>query len=149
MTPEDSGLDIQVTVLGLWNVPEGLLERGCRAALEGEGVAEGEISLTFLEDSSIREMNQTYLGKDRPTDVIAFSLHDGGDPPLGDVYVGYDQAVRQADALGLPLEEELLRLAIHGTLHVLGYTHPEGEGREESPMFRLQEGYLARALASG
>ncbi|MFC1660220.1 rRNA maturation RNase YbeY [Gemmatimonadota bacterium] len=141
-------ISVLINAEGDWSVPESLLEEGLKRLLREEGYSDGEISLTFLGDSAIRAMNEEYLGKDQPTDVIAFSLHDAGDPPFGDVYVGYNQASRQAGGLGVPLEEELLRLAIHGTLHVLGHTHPEGEGREESPMYRLQEHHLARALSS-
>jgi probable rRNA maturation factor len=65
---------------------------------------------------------------------------------LGDIYVGYDQATRQAEEAGVPLPEELARLAIHGTLHVLGHDHPEGPERLESAMFRLQEQLVRRVM---
>lgn len=125
-----------------------LLDDAVRATLAEEGVEAGEISLTLLEDAPIRAMNRHYLSKDRPTDVIAFAMHEEGGPPLGDVYVGLDQARRQAGELGIPLEEELMRLAVHGTLHVLGHDHPEGEGREDSPMFILQEALVRRLAES-
>jgi probable rRNA maturation factor len=112
---------------------------------------EGELSLTFIEDDAIRALNLQYFGRDNPTDVIAFHLNDPGEPILGDVYVGYEQARRQAADASVPLAEELTRLAIHGALHVLGYLHPEGEERLQSEMFRRQEEILARVLgeASG
>jgi probable rRNA maturation factor len=53
--------------------------------------------------------------------------------------VGFEQATRQAGELGVPIDEELVRLAIHGTLHVLGHDHPEDDERERSSMFVLQE----------
>ena len=115
-----------------------LLERAIRHTLEDERRADAEISLALLADAEMRDLNLRYLGKDMPTDVLAFSLGDGDDV-LGDVYVGLDQATRQAAELGIPLEEELVRLAVHGTLHVLGHDHPEGLEREQSPMFRAQE----------
>ena len=99
----------------------------------------------FLDDEGIRELNRAYLGKDSITDVLAFSLGDEG-VVLGDVYVGVPQARRQAQEYGVPVAEELLRLAIHGTLHVLGHKHPEGEDRQESEMFRTQEELLSRVL---
>ena len=149
MSPtEGSGLVVQVSQTGDWVLPEGLLEVCVREVGAREETRGGEISLTFLGDEEIQALNQEYLGKDRPTDVIAFALHDPGEPPLGDVYVGYPQAQRQARELGVGLEEELLRLAIHGTLHVLGYDHPEGEDRSRSEMFRLQEEILDQALSS-
>ena len=115
------------------------VERAVRETLSSEGIAEGEISVTFLSDARIQELNQQYLDHDLPTDVLSFALHDEGEPILGDVYIGADHALRQASELRLPLEEEVARLAIHGALHVLGYQHPEGEEREGSELFRRQE----------
>ena len=126
-------------------VPVRDLERAVRATLASEHVHEGEISLTLLADAEIRELNRTYLNRDRPTDVIAFALAAEG-APLGDVYVGYEQAVRQAREAEVPLNEELVRLAVHGTLHVLGHEHPEGAEREASEMFRRQEELVRRLL---
>ena len=146
--PEDS-LDVVVNSLGPWAVPEALLAAGCRTALLSDGVAEGEVSVTLLDDEGIRKLHRDYLDKDRPTDVLAFALQGPGEPILGDVYLGFNQAVRQASELGIPLEEELLRLAIHGTLHVLGYRHPEGDDRSGSEMYLRQEELVTRVLASG
>jgi probable rRNA maturation factor len=110
-----------------------------------EGGPSGEISVTLLDDEGIRDINRRYLDRDRPTDVIAFSL---GEAPtvLGDVYIGFDQACRQAAEAGVSLEEELVRLAVHGTLHVLGHDHPEGDDRVTSPMFVLQERLVSELL---
>lgn len=140
---------VQVNQLGDWSIPTSFLEKGVREVLGAEGVGEGELSLTFMNDEEIQALNQEYLGKDQPTDVIAFALQEAGDPLMGDVYVGYEQAQRQAEELGVGLLEELLRLAIHGTLHVLGHGHPEGPERMESPMFRRQEELLAVILSDG
>ncbi len=114
-----------------------------------EGVSEAEISVTFLDDVGIQDLNLRFLGRDRPTDVISFHLHEEGEPPLGDVYVGLDRARGQAERLGVNEEEEFLRLAIHGTLHVLGYDHPEGKERVGSPMFVRQEELVKKALNDG
>ena len=67
---------------------------------------------------------------------------------MGDVYVGADQALRQAGEYGVPVAEELVRLTIHGTLHVLGHDHPEGPERVGSPMFRLQESLVGQLMDS-
>ena len=122
------------------------LERAVRHTLASQGVGAAEISLTLLDDAEIRALNKSFLGHDRPTDVLAFSLGPGP-ALLGDVYVGAEQARRQADELGISLAEELVRLAVHGTLHVAGHDHPEGEERERSPMFALQEA-LVREIRS-
>ena len=142
MTAEGPEIEVQINSVGSWSVPEALLEKGCRSVLIEEGVRAGEVSITLLDDKGIQELNQEYFGRDWPTDVIAFTLQSPGDPVLGDVYVGFEQARRQASELLIPLDEELLRLVIHGTLHVLGYEHPEGEGRLESEMFLKQERIL-------
>lgn len=129
-------------------LPEGLLERAVRLTLREEGHEEGEVSVTFLSDAAIRQMNERWLGHDEPTDVLAFALHEPGHAPLGDVYVGFEAAGRQATSEGVALEEELARLVIHGTLHVLGYDHPKGGSRERlrSAHFRRQEALLAQLL---
>jgi probable rRNA maturation factor len=106
----------------------------------------GEVSLTLVDDDAIRSINREYLGKDRATDVIAFSLGEGG-RLLGDVYVGVEQALRQAAELRVDPAEELVRLAVHGTLHVLGHDHPDGRDRSLSPMFELQERLVREILA--
>jgi len=125
---------------------ERLLGRAARAALAAEGVTRAELSLALLSDAAIAELNQRYLGRRGPTDVIAFPLYEGDEPPVGDVYIGYEQALRQAAALGVPEAEELARLAIHGTLHVLGYDHPEGAGRVRSRMWKTQERILREVI---
>ncbi len=125
----------------------GALEEAVRLTVSEEGGALSELSLTLLDDEEIRELNHRYLGHDRPTDVIAFAL---GEPPdlVGDVYLGVEQARRQAREHGVELLHELRRLAIHGTLHVLGHDHPNGDERWGSPMFVLQERIL-EALERG
>jgi probable rRNA maturation factor len=117
------------------------------AAGEGEAPASAEISVALVDDSSIAVLNEKFLENEGPTDVLAFSLGDAVDV-VGDVYVGFEQASRQAAELGVSLAEELVRLAIHGTLHVLGHDHPEGDEREESPMFTLQERLVREAMGA-
>jgi probable rRNA maturation factor len=89
-------------------------------------------------------LNREYLGHEGPTDVISFPLEDPGDRVVGDIYIGVDQAARQAEDLGVTAREETVRLALHGLLHVLGWDHPEDGGREESEMFRRQEELVGR-----
>jgi len=134
---------------GSWNVPEHLLAKGCRTVLESEGIRGGEISITLLDDEGILVLNQEYFGEDSPTDVIAFALYESGEPVLGDIYLGFEQAKRQASELDVPLYEELLRLVIHGTLHVLGHEHSDGANRVQSEMFLKQEELLRSVLEPG
>ena len=123
------------------DAPVALIEEAVRLTLAAAGRPDVEVSVALLGDDDIRELNRRYLGKDSATDVIAFTLGEASEI-VGDVYIGVAQARRQADELGVPIHEELVRLAIHGVLHVLEHDHPEGPEREESPMFELQERLL-------
>ncbi len=123
---------------------EWLLERAIRATADARGIDAGEVSLTLVDDAAIADLNRRFLGHEGPTDVLSFALFDQGEPPVGDVYIGFLQAERQAAENGIPLEQELARLAVHGTLHILGEDHPEDEEeRTESDMWQLQERIVA------
>ena len=124
-----------------------LLERAVQAVLVAEAVDQAAISLTLVGDDQIANLNAQYLKHEGPTDVLSFPLFAQGEMPVGDIYVGYDQARRQAAELAVPLSTELARLAIHGTLHVLGYDHPEQDAREGSEMWQRQETILQQVLA--
>jgi len=108
--------------------------------------SEGEASIVFVSDERIRELNRTYRGTDRATDVLTFSLH--GDSlsrgVLGDVVISLETASRRAKRRGVPLEEEVLRLLVHGLLHLAGYTH---DGREDGARMRkLEREFLAEHM---
>lgn len=137
-------MEIYVNVGAHGDAPRARLEVAVRHTLASESRS-GEISLTLVDDAEIARLNREYLGRDSATDVIAFSLGED-DAPLGDIYVCVDQAKRQAKQHGVSLDEELVRLAVHGTLHVLGHDHPEGSDRLASPMFQVQERLVKEVL---
>jgi probable rRNA maturation factor len=143
------GVDVEVSVGEGVDSPvdPSRVEAAVRHVLRAEGIPVAEISVALVSDAEITALNEDYLHHQGPTDVISFALHDEGQPPLGDVYVGVDQAVRQAAEFGATPADEVLRLAVHGTLHVLGWDHPEGAGRTESEMFVRQE-ELLKSLSS-
>ena len=99
------------------------------------------IELTLLDATTMRRLNRRATGRRGLTDVIAFTLPQPDGTTLGDVYVCPEAARRQPHPA-----TELIRLAVHGTLHVLGYDHPEGPGRMRSTMWRRQERYLRRLV---
>ena len=140
-------MNVQVNTNGFEDAPLKLLRCAVERVLRG-AVDQAEVSLTLVSDEEITSLNREYLGKDCPTDVIAFNLGDEH-VPLGDVYVCVSQAERQAVELNVSVKEELTRLAIHGALHVMGEDHPDGLDRLESPMFVLQERLLSEVLAGG
>lgn len=139
--------DIEIGPSGL--VPdEELLRRAVTAALQDHGAEVAEISVTLLDDAAILALNREHLDHDWPTDVLSFALWEAGEPVLGDVYIGVEQAGRQAIEAEVSLTEELVRLVVHGTLHVLGHDHPdEGDARAASPMYRLQERLVQDVLS--
>jgi probable rRNA maturation factor len=126
-----------------------MLPHAARTALQTLSVDEAEVSVALQDDAAISALNKEYLSHDGPTDVISFALYDAGEPPLGDVYIGFEQALRQAESLGVAPEQELMRLAVHGVLHVMGYDHPDGEERLQSDMWALQERIMSELEENG
>jgi probable rRNA maturation factor len=123
------------------------------------GRGDCEVEVTLSGDTEMERLNFDHMGDRSPTDVLAFPLHewsvdgrhshladdDGFAPPgatlLGDVVVDVDQAVRQASAGDWSVAEEIVLLAIHGTLHLLGHDHAEMD--EEEVMRSLEHDVLA------
>jgi probable rRNA maturation factor len=147
VTHRPEGVAIHLNAPGGHDLPRGLLRSALELLLDEEGVRDGELSVTFLRDGPMRKMNRDWLGHDRVTDVLAFALHGPGEPLVGDVYVGVEEAERQAREHGVARDEELARLALHGALHVLGYDHPDDpEERAGAEQYRRQEEVLRRVL---
>ena len=102
-----------------------------------------EISITLTDNETIKNINREWRGKDSPTDVLSFPL-DIDFPlgykyrPLGDVVISLPFAKKQSEEIGLSYREEILRLLIHGILHLLGYDHEKSE-EEAKKMFSIQE----------
>lgn len=121
-----------------------------RAVLEAEGVRNALISVAFLDRRAMAALNRKHLRRRGPTDVIAFGLTraDPRMPVIGDIYIAPEIAREQASEHGVGVREEITRLAVHGTLHVLGHDHPEGASRMVSAMWRRQEALLPAALAA-
>lgn len=113
--------------------------------LRGEGIA-AHIAVSFLGKHAMRRLNRQHLDHDWPTDVISFALPQPGGTVAGDIYICRYMAAREARSRGIRVREELIRLVVHGTLHVIGHVHDEGEARSRSPMWTLQERYV-RALS--
>jgi probable rRNA maturation factor len=142
MTGAGAPVRLHLNRLGEWEELRGageLMRRAGRRALEAAGEAgPAEISLTCLPAGEMARLNREWLEREGPTDVIAFPL-EGGDGILGDVYLCPEVALRSAREAGVDPREEMVRLAVHGVLHVLGHDHPEDDDRWASPMYRLQE----------
>ena len=118
-----------------------------RSALRSEGIENALVSITFLDRGGIARLNTKHLGHRGATDVISFGFARATerDPVIGDVYICPDVGRANAKSRRAPVREEIARLVVHGVLHVLGHDHPDGDDREESTMWRLQERLVRRA----
>ena len=102
-----------------------------------------EISILFCSTEFIKKLNNTYRGRDEPTDVLSFSQYEGnghGRGPAGDVVIALDSVAENARVFGVPVEEEIERVIIHGILHLLGWNHADDSPNQE--MLKLQEKIL-------
>ncbi len=130
---------------------ERLIESCTRAALEEEGIEDdAEVSVTFVDNETIRALNSEHRGIDRVTDVLSFPmLSDEGfevDPDtdaiiLGDIVISLERAQEQAQEYGHSFRREVAFLITHSLFHLLGYDHVNGED-EEREMFGKQEKVL-------
>lgn len=96
--------------------------------LEKLGETDCELSLLLTDDAEIQALNRAYRDLDKATDVLSFpqdedAVNESGDTLLGDVVISVETAARQAEEHHLSFNEELILLAIHGILHLLGYDH--------------------------
>ncbi|MET3543654.1 MULTISPECIES: rRNA maturation RNase YbeY [Paenibacillus] len=137
------------------------LEVILQKAGEAEGVEDGEVALTFVDDKQIHELNLEYRGIDRPTDVLSFAMNESLDEELdivyeleedeelhdmpevlGDIIISLDRAKAQSEEYGHSMEREIGFLFVHGFLHLLGYDHQDAES--EAEMMGKQEAVLAQ-----
>ncbi len=120
-------------------IPTGLrmlVRRCCNAVLRMEKFNDpAEISVTFVNNEQIHELNKQYRNKDVPTDVLSFPMGENGvydtnystgAKILGDIVISMEKAVEQADRYGHSLEREVGYLSAHSMLHLLGYDHENG-----------------------
>ena len=117
------------------------LVAGLNAAARLHGLTEQtEVDITIVDDEEIHRLNREYRDVDRPTDVLSFALDEGGedepellDAPeehlLGDIIISVETAQRQGEEFGHGLTREVVYLAVHGLLHLLGYDHMTEEDK--------------------
>ena len=107
-----------------------------------------EVSVTICNDEYIHKLNKEYRGKDKATDVLSFPILEFDTPEvmtlLGDIIISVDTALKQAEEYGNTLERELCFLAVHSSLHLLGYDHEISE-EEEKYMISKQKEILSKA----
>ncbi|EKN64245.1 rRNA maturation RNase YbeY [Schinkia azotoformans] len=128
------------------------IEKLLQFAAEKEGInSDAELSVTFVNNEEIQEINRTYRMKDQPTDVISFAMEEMGEGEiaitgenlptiLGDIIISIPRTIEQANEYNHSFMRELGFLSIHGFLHLLGYDHMEKE--DEQIMFAKQKELL-------
>lgn len=132
-----------------------LINRVVKATLENENFKkDAEVSVSFVDNETIHKLNLEYRGKDKPTDVLSFPMTDGdeedddidlstGAVMLGDIIISAEKAMEQANEYGHGIEREICFLAVHSTLHLLGYDHETSED-DEKYMNQTQEAILQK-----
>lgn len=112
--------------------------------------ADKEVSLSFVSDETIQQLNNQYRNNNKPTDVLSFSLQEGefgniNPDILGDIVISADTAMADAAKNGLSPEQEINFLIIHGLLHLLGYEH-ENTSKEEKKKMQAKQRKLFSLL---
>ena len=114
-----------------------------RTVLDGEGLADAEISLAFVDNLTIHRLNKRFLDHDEPTDVLSFPLSEPNARRLsGELVVGAEVALAQAQARGHDVQAELALYVIHGLLHLCG--HDDHDAAGAARMRERERHYLAQ-----
>lgn len=110
-----------------------LIHQAIVACYKMEDVPEAyEVSISFVLNEEIRELNRMYRGKDEPTDVLSFPMEGPVDSPeklLGDIVISVEKLYQQAEEYGHGIDRELVYLVVHSTLHLTGYDHLQEEDK--------------------
>lgn len=121
----------------------GLVEAAVRETFRAaRRIPKGEVAVRFVSDNDIRSLNRLYRGINKPTDVLSFSAEPPAD--WGDVIIAAAYAKKEAALRGISMTEELVRLVVHGVLHLMGYDH--ALKKEGARMLSLQEKVVAKFL---
>jgi probable rRNA maturation factor len=148
-------INVEVAVAGVLDEHVVVIEQAIGAALERFNAADAEVSVVLCDDAEIHALNKEWRGVDAPTDVLSFPMEeDLADEPgrelavdeprlLGDIVISLPRAQEQAMEYGHSLQRELAFLAVHGTLHLLGFDHQDDDEQLE---MRQQEEAVLSAL---
>ena len=123
----------------------------CQRILKLQGKHNWELSILCTDDKTIRQLNKKYRGVDKATDVLSFSQFEGLSFPvhdheehiaIGDIVISVDTVMNNSRHVGIPFQEELMRVLVHGVLHLQGLDHNEEDA--EDSMITLQESILGQ-----
>lgn len=152
ISPNQVTIHLQVDCAFVRRIRRTRLSQAVRAALDCGGEKRSvELTVVITDDIRVKELNRTFREVDAPTDVLSFGFADADQPfpscfgantYLGDIVISYPRAEEQAAAYGHTTDDELVLLAVHGALHMLGYDHKQPA--EQEKMWRAQGAALAR-----
>jgi probable rRNA maturation factor len=117
-----------------------------------------EVSVKFTQDAEVQGLNASYRGKDKPTNVLSFPMFeadllqqlvraDAGEVLLGDIVLAHGVCAREAEEKGVRVRDHAAHLVVHGTLHLLGYDHEEGDEEAEAMERTEREALAALGVA--
>lgn len=145
-----SGPRVQIQAAKPWRgVRRSALATAARATFaHAAPLVRGDVTIVLTTDLAIRKLNRDFRGKDQATDVLSFDIGSGLDAgePFGDIVISVETARRQAREYDAPLQTEMVRLLVHGALHLCGYDHHER--REAARMHGLTRRLVSRLTAS-
>jgi len=146
---------VSINNLTSYQINEDLLKQVVEEVLKTEH-QKGEISLAFIGPARMRKLNRMYRKKNRVTDVLSFPEREvkfkefaiegiEKSPSLGEIVICLREVKKSAKRANIPFEQQLLRVLIHGVLHLIGYDHEKSK-EEAEKMREKQENYLKRFL---
>ena len=102
-----------------------------RAAAAALGTVTGDVVVLLTDDAAVQDLNASFRGKDRPTNVLSFPAPENAAPHLGDIVLAYGVCATEAEAQGKSLPDHLSHLVVHGVLHLLGRDHEDEAEADE------------------
>jgi probable rRNA maturation factor len=127
---------------------EKIIDNSVQLTAEKIKKIKGLVEISVVSKSKIKKLNKVYRGKDSVTDVLSFSMQEGGSvkgPFFGEIYICYDQIVKQAGEFGESVKSEFVRMLVHGLLHISGFDHIVA--KEAKKMFSIQEKLVEKIIS--
>lgn len=135
-------IEIEIINKGKYPIDKKMFLRAAQRLAKADKKLRGRVEAVIIDNRLMRKMNKEWRGMDRTTDVLSFAWTEGGnfpgkETPLGQIFISYPRITVQAKECGVGLREELVRMFIHGLLHLIGYDHTRI--KDAKKMFALQE----------
>ena len=122
------------------SIIENNLKSLCREVLVSEGFEKYSLSIIFVDDEKLKKMKKKYFNQDLYTDVIAFNLNEIDEDLDGEIYISFDAIKINSDLYKTNINNELQRIVIHGTLHLIGYEDNTKEKKDE--MTKMEDFFI-------